>query len=195
MNTTSINLRLSPDTAEEFKNFCQENGITQADGFEAAIKALELTNAEEAVPDEKATIDSIRTNLDGAMEGVLTLLQHLTEANDQAHDAVQSELNSKDQTIADMSETQKETNRKITELEQEISSLRQQVHEAETEKELAQSKLQAAQNDAEAKYKEQIARLEEQVKLLDTFKMLANEKRLPQKQESENNQDNDGYEG
>ncbi len=173
MSTTSINLRLDPDTAEKFKNLCQENGITQADGFEAALKALELSNAEDAVPDEKATIGSIRMNLDSVMNGVLTLLQHLNEANKKAKDDVQAELNAKDQTIEDMKKFRADKDREIDSLHQSNKDLRQKAKEARQAQEVAEAKLKAAQSEAEAQYKEQISKLQEQVRLLDQFNLIA----------------------
>ena len=54
--------RLSTESTEKFRRFCEENGISQAEGFESLLKTAELEKAKTAIPDRKAEIENVQTH-------------------------------------------------------------------------------------------------------------------------------------
>ena len=45
------NFRIDPETADAFRKFCDDNGYTQAQGFDHLMDVLMMDEAKKAAPD------------------------------------------------------------------------------------------------------------------------------------------------
>lgn len=145
-----INLRLAPETADKFKQFCEENGVNQAQGFDHLIQVLEINEAKKTVPDHATDIEDYETLTKALNTAFLKAIQDSANAKLKALEECRTELESKDQkidsrdkTIADLQArlTASETAQKTAEatLQSALQSAAQADKEAQTAREQAET--------------------------------------------------------
>ena len=52
------NFRVDPETADAFRKFCENNGYTQAQGFDHLMDGLMMAEAKQTAPDRRTDIES-----------------------------------------------------------------------------------------------------------------------------------------
>lgn len=121
------NFRVNEDTADAFRKFCADHGISQAQGFDHLLEMAKLEQEKNAMPERKTEIEDFECNINK----LLAAYRHSLEINANAEQRVQERF------TADISRRDRELN----ELKAEIDKLK-------TEKEAAEA---AATSAAEAK--------------------------------------------
>lgn len=99
-----INLRLSQENIDKFKIFCEENGFSQAQGFDQMLHAMELSKAREAIPGRATEIDEFSLHAKAIIDAYLSSLEINANAEARIREEFTLSLQSKDKTIADLQE-------------------------------------------------------------------------------------------
>lgn len=111
------NFRVNEDTADAFRKFCAEHGISQAQGFDHLLEMAKLEQEKSAVPERKTEIDDFECNINK----LLAAYRHSLEINANAEQRVQERF------TADISRRDRELN----ELKAEIDKLKAEKEAAE----------------------------------------------------------------
>ena len=111
------NFRVNEDTADAFRKFCAEHGISQAQGFDHLLEMAKLEQEKSAVPERKTEIDDFECNINK----LLATYRHSLEINANAEQRVQERF------TADISRRDRELN----ELKAEIDKLKAEKEAAE----------------------------------------------------------------
>lgn len=93
------NMRLDSDTSARFKQFCDENGMNQAQGFDHIMQVLELNLAKNAIPGRVVEIESFEKLVKGIMSAYINSLEIMTETEARVKEEFSGNLTLKDQTI------------------------------------------------------------------------------------------------
>ena len=121
------NFRVNEDTADAFRKFCAEHGISQAQGFDHLLEMAKLEQEKNAMPERKTEIEDFECHINKLLEAY----RHSLEINANAEQRVQERF------TADISRRDRE----LDERKAEFDKLR-------TEKEAAEA---TAANAVEAK--------------------------------------------
>lgn len=68
------NFRIAQDAADKFRQYCEANGLNQAQGFDHLIEILDMDQAKTALPDQAADIDLFRTQAESLTNSYLQAL-------------------------------------------------------------------------------------------------------------------------
>lgn len=111
------NFRVNEDTADAFRKFCAEHGISQAQGFDHLLEMAKLEQEKNAMPERKTEIEDFECNINK----LLAAYRHSLEINANAEQRVQERF------TADISRRDRELN----ELKAEIDKLKAEKETAE----------------------------------------------------------------
>lgn len=111
------NFRVNEDTADAFRKFCAEHGISQAQGFDHLLEMAKLEQEKSAVPERKTEIDDFECNINK----LLAAYRHSLEINANAEQRVQERF------AADISRRDRE----LDELKAELNKLKAEKETAE----------------------------------------------------------------
>lgn len=111
------NFRVNEDTADAFRKFCAEHGISQAQGFDHLLEMAKLEQEKAAIPERKTEIEDFECNINK----LLAAYRHSLEINANAEQRVQERF------TADISRRDRELN----ELKAEIDRLKAEKEAAE----------------------------------------------------------------
>ena len=84
--------------------FCEENGMNQAQGFDHMLQVLELNRAKAMVPNSAKDIETFEMHVKKIMESYLQSVEDYNTARESAREEFASALTSKDKTIASLQE-------------------------------------------------------------------------------------------
>lgn len=98
------NFRIDSDTADNFRRFCEEQGLNQAQGFDHIMQVVELNRAKVAAPGRTTEIESFEKSVKDIMSAYLNSLEINANAEDRIKEQFSSALNRKDKVIADLQE-------------------------------------------------------------------------------------------
>lgn len=101
------NFRVNEDTADAFRKFCAEHGISQAQGFDHLLEMAKLEQEKNAMPERKTEIEDFECNINK----LLAAYRHSLEINANAEQRVQERF------TADISRRDRELNELKTELD------------------------------------------------------------------------------
>ena len=96
------NFRIAQDAADKFRQYCEANGVNQAQGFDHLIEILDMDQAKTALPDQAADIDLFRTQAESLTNSYLQALTISANYKQLATEHHWADLASKDKTIADL---------------------------------------------------------------------------------------------
>lgn len=96
------NFRIDQETAEAFREFCAQNGMNQAQGFDHIMQILELDRAKMATPGREVEIETFQKNVKDITAAFLNSLDIYNNAEGRIKEQFSSSLNSKDSVIADL---------------------------------------------------------------------------------------------
>lgn len=142
------NFRIDADSAKAFRDFCDSQGVSQADGFSYLLKTLELDQAKNQLPERSVEVKQFEQSVKTLQTLFLSSLELNANAEARAKEQFLSDLVRKDKTIDELRE-------KITLLEKQKNELEAAAKEALADKALAEEqknatleKLEAAQKNA-----------------------------------------------
>lgn len=96
-----LNIRVDENSVESFRKFCEENGVSQAQGFDHIIQVIELNKAKAAIPTREQEMESFEMHMKALLDAYLRSIETSTETEERVKEQFRSELNSKDKIIAD----------------------------------------------------------------------------------------------
>lgn len=96
------NFRIDQETAEKFRDFCEENGMSQAQGFDHVMQVVELDKAKAATPGRITEIESFEKSVKDIMAAYLNSIEINNNTEARIREQFNSALSSKDKTISDL---------------------------------------------------------------------------------------------
>lgn len=135
------NFRIAQDTADTFRKFCEENGMSHAQGFDHMMQVMELDRAKAMVPHSAKDIEEFEMFTKKIMAAYLKSVEDYNTAQESAKEEFASALESKDKLIASLQE-------KVEQLKEDKKNAEQIAKDAtqtadQAVKESAVSKVQA----------------------------------------------------
>lgn len=142
------NFRIAQNTADKFRQYCEANGLNQAQGFDHLIQILEMDKAKSVLPEQSNNIETFELHAKALTAAYLDAVENGANARALVMEQCQSDLARKDKTIADLqarleaAETAQKASDSAAEAAAQISAQMsretQQAHEqAETAQKLA----------------------------------------------------------
>ncbi len=107
-NTKQTNFRVAPETADRFREFCEQNGMTQAQGFDHIMQIVEMDKAKAAVPGRQTEIEEYEKAIKTINSIYLQSLDLFNNAEDIAKEQFIGQLESKDNSISNLQDRLKQ---------------------------------------------------------------------------------------
>ena len=136
------NFRLDPETADIFREFCQKNGFTQAQGFAHLIQILELDNAKGVMPGQAANIENFQMLQRKTLEAFMHSLELTLSTEDRVREEFQRTLDQQSKTIDGLHE-------KIQSLKESLETAKANMGKSEAAKMAADEKARYAAEQME----------------------------------------------
>ena len=96
------NFRIDQETADIFRKFCEDNGMSQAQGFDHVMQVVEMDRAKAAAPTRITEIESFEKSVKDIMSAYLYSIEINQTAEGRIREQFISDLNRKDKTIDDL---------------------------------------------------------------------------------------------
>lgn len=96
------NFRIKQETADAFRKFCEENGMSQAQGFDHIMEVVALNDAKGSIPDRKTEIESFEMHAKALNEAYLRSLEIAEETQARVREEFKTLLAEKDKTITEL---------------------------------------------------------------------------------------------
>ena len=93
------NFRVDTDAAAKFREFCDKNGLNQAQGFDHLMQVMELDKAKAAVPERLTEIEEFERHAKALISAYLTSLELAETTGERIREQFNSDLKSKDDII------------------------------------------------------------------------------------------------
>lgn len=142
------NFRIDTDAAKAFRDFCDQQGYSQSEGFSYLLKTLELDQAKNQMPERGTEVKQFEQSIKTLQALYLTSLELNDNAEARVKEQFLADLDRKDRTIDELRE-------KISFLEKQKTDLETSAKEAIANKAIAEDqknatleKLEAAQKSA-----------------------------------------------
>lgn len=87
-----FNFRIDAEAAERFRKFCDEEKITQAQGFDDIMRLLELNQAKAALPNHVANIEEVQLCVSKILDLYTLALGGIKTADEKAHKEYRRQL-------------------------------------------------------------------------------------------------------
>lgn len=147
--TKQTNMRLDEKTVDAFRHYCEEKGLSHAEGFNQFMDYLRLSTAQEIMPGQATDIKNFQMHANALVSAYLCALDVTRDTESRMHEVFSSALDSKDKIIlnlqAQVSEAEKKTAAAVSEQKKaEESALKAAQLAAQT-----RSELEAAQEDTD----------------------------------------------
>ena len=137
------NFRIDPETADAFRKFCDDNGYTQAQGFDHLMDVLMMDEAKKAAPDRKTDIEDYELHIKALMEAFLHSVTVGEDAKELAREEFKTQLAQRDKTIRDLQAKQGE-------LQEDVETSKEITKNALTERDAAKAERDQALREAES---------------------------------------------
>ena len=95
------NFRINQESADTFRKYCEENGFSQAEGFDTLIKLAELDKAKTAMPGRAVEIEGFEKLMKDVLSAYLYSLEVYNTTEERIREKFSDTLNSKEKTISD----------------------------------------------------------------------------------------------
>lgn len=145
-NIKQTNFRIDQESADIFRKFCEDNNLSQSQGFDHMIQVMELNRAKAIVPGSAKDIETFEMYMKKVMEAYLKSVEDYNTARETAREDFASALESKDKTIASLQE-------KADKLAEGKQILEKVTSEARAERDQAVKDATAAKEQAETSAK------------------------------------------
>lgn len=137
------NFRIDQASADAFRQFCEENGLSQAQGFDHIMQVVELDKAKVVTPDRRTEIETFEKSIKDIMKAYLYSLEISNNAEDRIKEQFSSALRRSGKTIDDLQQ-------KVKKLQEDKTAAESGRAEAEKEKEAALERQKSAAAQMEA---------------------------------------------
>lgn len=163
------NFRVDSDSADAFRQFCDEQGYNQAQGFDHLIQVLELNRAKAGIEGRLTEITTFEEYIKKIMDSYLTSLQVAQDTEERVREDYKTDISLRDKALAD-------SERKIIEKDEKIAILTAEATEA---KKIAKEATQNAENaEKQAISSNQITEETRKVNTMLSAKLAESEEKL-----------------
>ena len=90
------NFRIDQDSAAVFRKFCEDNGMSQAQGFDHIMQVVELDRAKTAAPGRAVEIEGFEKSVKDIMAAYLNSLEINTAAEARIREQFATDLDRKE---------------------------------------------------------------------------------------------------
>lgn len=101
-NIKQTNFRIDQDTADAFREFCEKNGMNQAQGFDHIMQVVEMDRAKAAAPARITEIEGFEKSVKDIMAAYLYSIEVNQNAEGRIREQFASDLDRKDKTIDEL---------------------------------------------------------------------------------------------
>lgn len=98
------NFRINTETADAFRKFCEENGMSHAQGFDHVMQVVELDYAKTVTPERETEIQNFELSMKAIMKAYLDSIEINNNAEKRIKENFASDLTRKDKTIDELRE-------------------------------------------------------------------------------------------
>lgn len=155
----ATSFRVNEEDIEKFKEFAQQNGFNQAEAFKSMMNTVEIAKAKEQIKDRAKEIEAFQDLNNRLVNMFLNSLELNMTSEERIRETFSKELNTKDNTIADLQE-------KVNALSAKLQIISKEADET-LEKNIAlQKSLDKSEKELVAK-ENSIKNLEEQLSTLN----------------------------
>lgn len=140
------NFRIDEDTAARFRAFCEENGYSQAQGFDHVIEVLELNGAKDAIPERSVDIETFEMHTKAIMDAYLKNLEITAQTQARVREDFASSIDKNEKLIKDLQ-------KKIELLTEDNKSLSKELATADNEARQAVKEKQSVKTLLDESYK------------------------------------------
>lgn len=137
------NFRVDQETADAFRNFCENNGMNQAQGFDHIMQVVELDRAKSTAPGRATEIEGFEKSVKDIMAAFLNSIEINQNAESRIREQFASDLSRKNKAIDDL-------RMKADQLQAEKDAAETKAVEAEKAKDQAEKSAAAAERIREA---------------------------------------------
>ena len=110
------NFRIDSESADVFRQFCEEQGMNQAQGFDHLIQVLELNRAKAGIEGRLTEITTFEEYIKKIMDAYLTSLQVAQDTEERVREDYKTDISLRDKALAD-------SERKIIDRDEKIAEL------------------------------------------------------------------------
>lgn len=179
--TKQLNIRADEDSIEKFRQFCEDNGVNQAQGFDHIIQVIELNKAKIAIPEREQEMESFEMHIKALMDAYLRSLEAASDTDARVKEQYKTELLANSKTIADYQKKTEELKEKVSNAQDETRKVMKQLSDADVQITQAIKDKNAVQSAYEASEKlsgmlqTKQAELEEKLKDFNEIKKSEND--------------------
>ena len=130
------NFRIDSESADVFRQFCEEQGMNQAQGFDHLIQVLELNRAKAGIEGRLTEITTFEEYIKKIMDAYLTSLQVAQDTEERVREDYKTDISLRDKALAD-------SERKIIDRDEKIAELTDCLKDAQK---IAKESMQSAEN-------------------------------------------------
>ena len=109
----ATSFRVNEEDIEKFKEFAQQNGFNQAEAFKSMMNTVEIAKAKEQIKDRAKEIEAFQDLNNRLVNMFLNSLELNVTSEERIRETFSKELNTKDNTIADLQEKVNALNAKL----------------------------------------------------------------------------------
>lgn len=146
-----MNLRIDIDRANEFRAFCEEQGFSQAQGFDHIMDVLALNQAKTAVSGRVVEIEEFERNAKALLSAYITSLELAENTELRVREDFQSLLASKDTHILSLQKQIEAQNTQISDLKEKCNGLKSSMDALIDKERAAFEKMLASERSAKDK--------------------------------------------
>lgn len=151
------NFRIDTETAAQFREFCEKNGLNQAQGFDHIMQIAEMDKAKATIPERATEIEEFERHAKNLITAYLNSLEIAESTEERILEQFQSKLDSKDKIIIDLQNRLSGTEDLLTAAQSAAMEAENKVEAAEQAS--ADAKERAKTAEQMAKDKEEIANM------------------------------------
>lgn len=109
----ATSFRVNEEDIEKFKEFAQQNGFNQAEAFKSMMNTVEIAKAKEQIKDRAKEIEAFQDLNNRLVNMFLNSLELNMTSEERIRETFSKELNTKDNTIADLQDKINTLNAKL----------------------------------------------------------------------------------
>ena len=158
----AVSFRLSEEDVQKFREFAEEQGLNQAEMFQAMMNNFEIARAKGMITDRAKEIETFQTTVNTLVSMFVNSLAVNQTSEERIREILSLELSTKDKTIVDLQEREVTLKSKLDSAHKELDKCTEQLHRSLIAGD-KQSKEIAQKDEAIANYQSQIKMLNETV--------------------------------
>lgn len=96
------NFRIDQESAQRFRTFCEDNGMSQAQGFDHIMQVVEMDRAKSVAPSRSTEIEGFEKSIKDVMAAYLYSIEVNQQAEGRVREQFASDLDRKDKAIDEL---------------------------------------------------------------------------------------------